>query len=130
MANDPDMFMPGSLITPKTTTMVRVGNGSLLPIQGKGCVNIQTINSKRENKTIILEHVLFVPTLQVNLFSVAQFVKTASNSFIMDAKNPHLKYNGNTIPLMANNELLTFHPPEEKAFTVSKDEEKHLKFGI
>ena len=82
--------------------MVRVGNGSLLAIKEKGCINIQTINSKLENETIILEHVLFVPTLQVNLFSVAQFVKEASNSFIMDAKNPHLTYNGNKIPLMAN----------------------------
>ena len=69
MANDLDMFIPGSLMTPKTTTMVRVGNGSLLAIKGKGSINVQTINSREENETIKLKHVLFVPTLQVNLFS-------------------------------------------------------------
>lgn len=67
---------------------VMVANGKKLNVEGKGSVSIM-INSNQDSKVLNLKNVLFVPSLNANLFSIREFTSNG-HSVIFDNSKVYL----------------------------------------
>ena len=91
-----------------------------IAITGEGRVRILTKDSTRDNRTLVFEKVLLIPSLEHNLFSICAIVEK-EHWTVFEEHGGFIKINGE--PLKVN------FGREENLFTLHCGEEKGLKTG-